>query len=70
MENKTGGRWKKRSVYTVTTFFTEESEQPTEKEYTDTYSQAQQRRAWILNNLDNVEAVYISNDPEEMEFLQ
>lgn len=70
MENKTGGRWKKRSVYTVTTFFTEESEQPTEKEYTDTYSQAQQRRTWILNNLDNVEAVHISDDPEEMEFLQ
>lgn len=70
MEKTTGCRWVKRSVYTVTTFFTEESEQPTEKEYTDTYSEAQQRRAWILNNLDNVEAVHISDEPEEMEFLQ
>ena len=70
MENKTGERWKKRAVYTVTTFFTEASEQPTEKEYTDTYEQAQQRRSWILNNRDNVEAVYISDEPEEMEFLQ
>lgn len=62
--------WIKKSVYTVTTFFTEESEQPTEKEYADTREQAEKRRTWILNNMDNVEAVYISDDLEEMEFLQ
>lgn len=59
----------KRSVYTVTTFFTEASDQPTEREYTETHDQAEKRRSWILNNLENVESVEISDEPEEMDFL-
>lgn len=58
----------KKSVYTVTVFYTEESEQPTEKEYADTYKEAQER-ARILKEMDNVESVYISDEPEEMEFI-
>lgn len=57
----------KRTVYTVITFFTDEN-LPVEKEYIPTRQQAEKRRAWILDNTEGVEAVYIEG-PEEHCFL-
>lgn len=57
----------KRTVYTVKIFFTDE-DLPVEKEYLDTRKQAEKRRAWILDNTDGIEAVYIEG-PEEHSFF-